>query len=76
MLKMVAVYAIIGWIKHRYLKKYTSKPRTRRIVFGFLVFSFAYNVFVYYTHDKLPSLDSLWIRLFKSDQSWHAGNVE
>lgn len=63
MILLMLAYIAIAWIEWAYLKNNTKKPWTKWVVFGFIAFSFFYNVFVLYAKDLLPRPDSLLIRL-------------
>ncbi|NOU74237.1 hypothetical protein GC098_23040 [Paenibacillus sp. LMG 31458] len=64
MILLVIAYIVIAWIEWVYLKSNTKKPRTKWVVFGFIAFSFFYNVFVLYVKDLLPTPHALLIRFF------------
>jgi hypothetical protein len=63
MIVLTLAYITIVWIEWAYLKSNTKKPRTKWIVFGFIVLSFCYNVFVLYAKDLMPTPDTLLVRL-------------
>lgn len=63
MLLITAAYLGILALEWSYLQTYTRKPRTKRVVLGAVLFSYAYNMTVYLTREWLPSPDSLLTKL-------------
>lgn len=73
MILLTLAYIAIAWIEWAYLKSNTKKPRTKRVVFGFIAVSFCYNLFVLYAKDLMPSPDTLLIRLLGPIQKMITG---
>jgi hypothetical protein len=57
-------YVLVAVIEWDYLRKYTKKPRTKRLVYGTIIVSYLYNVAGHYTKDILPSPDSVLTKIF------------
>lgn len=63
MILFTIVYLLIAVVEWSYLKTYTRKPKTKRIVFCFIILSYVYNAAAHFTREMLPSPDAVLTEL-------------